>query len=56
MPWDVPLPLALFSVLVWAVVARAMLVYTHKLPPTCRSCGLRLERRYLGEAVCRCGH
>jgi hypothetical protein len=54
MPWDVPLPFALFSILVWAVVARAMLVYTQKLPPTCRSCGRRFERRHLGEPVCRC--
>jgi hypothetical protein len=56
MPWDVPVPLALFSVLCWVVVARAMLVYAQKLPPTCRGCGLKLERRYLGESVCRCDH
>jgi len=37
------------------LVARAVLVYTHVLPPTCGSCGLKLERRYLGESVCRCG-
>jgi hypothetical protein len=55
MPWDVPLPFALFTFLAWGIVARAVLVYAQKLPPTCRSCGLRYERRHLGEAVCRCG-
>jgi hypothetical protein len=55
MPWEVPLPFALFSLLCWAVVGRAMLVYAHKLPPTCRACGLKLERRFLGESICNCG-
>ncbi|HEU4449195.1 MAG TPA: hypothetical protein VFR63_04310 [Gaiellaceae bacterium] len=54
MPWDVPLPFALLAVLGWIVVARAVLVYAQVLPPTCSSCGLKLERRYLGEAICRC--
>jgi hypothetical protein len=49
---DVWIPLLL--VLAWATVARAVLVYTHKLPPTCGNCGLRYERRHLGEPVCRC--
>jgi hypothetical protein len=56
MPWDVPLSFALLSLLAWAVVARALLVYTHVLPPTCGQCGLKFERRNLGEPVCRCGH
>ena len=56
MPWDVPLSFALLAVLGWAIVARAVLVYTRVLPPTCGGCGLKLERRYLGEPVCRCGH
>jgi hypothetical protein len=56
MPWDVPLSFALLTFLAWAIVARAVLVYTHHLPPTCGECGLKLERRYLGESVCRCGH
>lgn len=56
MPWDVPIHFALLAVLGWAIVARAVLVYTHVLPPTCGSCGLKLERRYLGESICRCGH
>jgi hypothetical protein len=54
MPWDVPLPFAIFTILAWLVVARAVLVYAEKLPPTCGTCGLRFERRYLGEDVCRC--
>jgi hypothetical protein len=46
---------ALLLVLVaWLTVARAVLVYTQKLPPTCGHCGLRFERRHLGESVCRC--
>jgi hypothetical protein len=49
---DVWIPLLL--VLAWGTVARAMLVYAHKLPATCTRCGLRFERRSLGEPVCRC--
>ena len=45
----------LLLVLAWATVARAMLVHVQKLPPTCARCGLRYERRRLGETVCRCG-
>jgi hypothetical protein len=55
MPWDVPLQFSLLMFLAWAIVARAVLVYTQILPPTCGDCGLKLERRYLGETVCRCG-
>jgi hypothetical protein len=55
MPWDVPLSFALLTFLAWGVVARAVLVYAQVLPPTCADCGLKLERRYLGESVCRCG-
>ena len=55
MPWDVPLPFAIFSIMLWAVIARAVLVYAQKLPPTCSGCGRRFERRHLGEPVCRCG-
>jgi hypothetical protein len=51
---ELPLALVLFLV-AWATVARAVLVFTQKLPPTCGACGLRYERRYLGERVCRCG-
>ena len=52
--WDVPLQFALVTVLVWAVVARALLVSANFLPATCAACGLRLERRRLGEPVCGC--
>jgi len=38
-----------------ATVARTLLVSARKLPATCARCGLRLERRALGEPVCRCG-
>ena len=50
---QLPLALVLFIV-AWATVARAVLVFTQKLPPTCGACGLRYERRYLGERVCHC--
>jgi hypothetical protein len=54
-PRDVPLALLLIS-MAWMTVARAVLVFAQKLPPTCRDCGLKLERRYLGESVCSCHH
>jgi hypothetical protein len=38
----------------WATVARAVLVYVQKLPPTCGRCNRRFERRHLGEMVCAC--
>ena len=50
---DVWIPLVIG--LAWLTVLRAMLVFTNKLPPTCTRCGLRYERRQLGEPVCRCG-
>ena len=55
LPRDVPLALLLVT-MAWMTVARAVLVFAQKLPPTCRDCGLKLERRYLGESVCRCQH
>jgi hypothetical protein len=55
MPVEIPFPFALVLILSWLVLARAVLVYAHVLPPTCALCGLRLERRALGERVCRCG-
>ena len=54
MPRDVPLSLFLLLLLAWVTVARAVLVYAQKLPPTCRSCGRRFQRRHMGEPVCRC--
>jgi hypothetical protein len=53
-PDNFPLALLLF-ILGWATVARAVLVFTQKLPPTCGDCGRRYERRHLGEPVCKCG-
>jgi hypothetical protein len=55
MPWEIPLPLALLTFLAWGIVTRAVLVYAQVLPPTCGRCNLKLERRYLGQPVCRCG-
>jgi hypothetical protein len=43
--------------LLWATLMRALLVKAQLLPATCARCGLRFERRALGEAVCAChGH
>ena len=39
----------------WIVIFRALLVRAKLLPPTCGRCGLRFERRRLGETVCGCG-
>jgi hypothetical protein len=55
LPRDVPLAFLLVS-LAWMTVARAVLVFVQKLPPTCASCGLKFERRYLGEPICHCEH
>jgi hypothetical protein len=38
----------------WAALMRALLVRAEVLPPTCGRCGLKYERRHLGELVCRC--
>jgi hypothetical protein len=51
---DMWIPLVV--VLAWVTVARAFLVFAQKLPPTCARCGLRYERRHLGEPVCSCHH
>jgi hypothetical protein len=50
---DAWIPLLL--VVTWGTIARAMLVSVNKLPPTCARCGLKLERRRLGERICHCG-
>jgi hypothetical protein len=50
-------PLVLALILFWATLMRALFVKADLLPPTCARCGLRFERRALGEPVCRCdGH
>lgn len=38
----------------WAALMRALFVRADLLPPTCGRCGLRFERRALGEQVCCC--
>jgi hypothetical protein len=55
MTWDSFHLAVILFVLGWATVARAVLVFVQKLPPTCGNCGRRYERRHLGEPVCRCG-
>ena len=47
-------PLAYCLVLFWATLMRALFVKAQILPGTCGRCGLRLERRGLGQPVCRC--
>jgi len=44
----------ILATIAWLTIARAVLVFAQKLPPTCPRCWLRLERRYLGEAICSC--
>jgi hypothetical protein len=46
--------LAIPYFVLWVVMMRALLVRAQILPPTCNRCGLRYERRDLGEAVCGC--
>ena len=41
-------------VMLWIVLMRALLVRGNVLDPTCPRCGLKLERRQLGEPVCGC--
>jgi len=49
--------LVLSLVLFWATLMRALFVKADLLPATCARCGLRFERRALGDPVCRCsGH
>jgi len=40
----------------WASLMRGLLVAAKILPPICSRCGLNLERRRLGDPVCRCAH
>jgi hypothetical protein len=49
-------PLYVLSYLaLWVTLMRALLVRASLLPATCARCGLRFERRQLGETVCSCG-
>jgi hypothetical protein len=47
-------PILIAYALFWATLMRALLVKARVLPPTCARCGLRFERRRLGDRVCRC--
>jgi hypothetical protein len=38
----------------WATLVRSLLVAAKLLPPTCGRCGRNLERRIMGEEICRC--
>jgi hypothetical protein len=38
----------------FVALMRALLVRAQVLPATCSRCGLRFERKRLGENVCRC--
>jgi hypothetical protein len=38
----------------WATLMRALFVQAQLLPATCGRCGMRFERRALGEPVCTC--
>jgi hypothetical protein len=40
----------------WATLMRGLLIKARIVPPTCGRCGRDLERRRLGDPVCRCGH
>jgi hypothetical protein len=37
-----------------ATLVRSLLVAAKLVPPTCARCGLNLERRIMGEEICRC--
>jgi hypothetical protein len=39
---------------VYTTLFQGMLVAAKWLPPACARCGLRYERRRMGERVCRC--
>jgi len=47
--------LILLELVFGVTLMRSLLVATKKLPPSCARCGVQLERRELGEPVCRCG-
>ena len=42
----------------WALLLQALLVRAQVLPPACGRCGLKRERKRLGDPVCSCdrGH
>ena len=52
---SIPPSLLVPFLVLWATLTRALLVAAKIAPPTCARCGLKFERRDLGEPVCRCG-
>jgi hypothetical protein len=40
--------------LFWMALVRALLVRAGSLAPLCGRCGLKYERQFLDEQVCRC--
>lgn len=46
--------LILLQVALALTLMRSLLVAAKVLPPNCARCGVQLERRALGEPVCRC--
>lgn len=42
-------------VVLWAVLLRALLIKSQIAPQSCGRCGYALERRAVGEPICRCG-
>lgn len=47
--------LLLLEALFVVTLMRSLLVAAKIVPPSCGRCGVQLERRALGEPVCRCG-
>jgi hypothetical protein len=45
----------LLELIVVLTLMRSLLVAAKVVPPSCARCGVQLERRALGEPVCRCG-
>jgi hypothetical protein len=45
----------LVELIVVLTLMRALLVAAKVVPRSCARCGVQLERRALGEPVCRCG-
>jgi hypothetical protein len=49
-------PMVVLMELVFGItLIHALLVAARVVPPSCGRCGVQLERRALGEPVCRCG-
>ncbi len=47
--------LILMELVFGLTLMRALLVAANVVPPLCGRCGLQMERRAMGEPVCRCG-